>query len=398
MNKNFYCVLILFALTLNAYADYWTQKADLPWIQGKADCCGFAIGTKGYIGTGFDPVAVYTKDWYEYDPATNSWLQKADYGGQPSVENSSFTIGGFGYLLPAPLGLDFWQFDPVNNVWTQKANFAGPERQAAVAWSIDGKGYITTGALPTLGGSMDDLWEYDPSTNMWTQKASLPGTARHYAAGFAVNGKGYVGTGYSSVTMSSLSDFWEWDPVTNVWTQKTSFPGGAIYEGTGFNIGNTGYMGTGYGTLPQSDIWKYDPLTDTWTAIADFGGGDRVENVSFGIGNFGYLGTGWDGVNFRYDFWEYHPEDSTTGVNEFEAAGLKFEVSPNPATDYIVISSITENSTIVIRDAAGREVYTKQFSANTLNFRLQTSNFSKGIYYVELSDGNDRAVQKFLKE
>src|ERR1041384_4113382 len=126
MKKIFTIIIIIFAnaYSFNIYADYWTQKANLPGI-GRADACGFAIGTKGYIGTGY--VTGYTKDWYEYNPSTNSWIQKADYGGQPSVENSSFTIGNYGYVLPAPTGVDFWQFDPVANTWTQKANFAGTQ-------------------------------------------------------------------------------------------------------------------------------------------------------------------------------------------------------------------------------------------------------------------------------
>src|SRR5215210_7264103 len=103
MINKLYISAIFLALTVNTYADYWTQKADLPG-QGRADGCGFSIGTKGYIGTGYVIGPGYTKDWYEYDPSTNLWLQKADYGGAPNVESASFSIDTLGYLLPAPTG------------------------------------------------------------------------------------------------------------------------------------------------------------------------------------------------------------------------------------------------------------------------------------------------------
>ena len=40
----------------------------------------FSIGSKAYIGTGQDDSSYY-KDFWEYDPATDTWTQKADFGG-----------------------------------------------------------------------------------------------------------------------------------------------------------------------------------------------------------------------------------------------------------------------------------------------------------------------------
>lgn len=39
---------------------------------------GFSINSKGYIGTGYDGNS--KKDFWEYDPATNSWTQKVHFG------------------------------------------------------------------------------------------------------------------------------------------------------------------------------------------------------------------------------------------------------------------------------------------------------------------------------
>jgi len=67
--------LFLFALcsllsTLSSQGT-WTQKADFGG--GVRGCAvGFSIGTKGYIGTGFNGNA-FSKDFWEWDQATNIW-------------------------------------------------------------------------------------------------------------------------------------------------------------------------------------------------------------------------------------------------------------------------------------------------------------------------------------
>ena len=72
---------------------------------------------------------------------------------------------------------DFWEYDPATNTWTQKADFGGTARYVAVGFSIGSKGYIGTGD-DDLNQFLKDFWEYDPATNTWTQKADFGGTAR----------------------------------------------------------------------------------------------------------------------------------------------------------------------------------------------------------------------------
>ncbi|MDI6741808.1 MAG: kelch repeat-containing protein, partial [Smithella sp.] len=100
-----------------AAPDTWTQKTDFGGVVGteRVDAVGFSIGSKGYVGTGYD-------------------------GSQNT--------------------LDFWEYDPVSDTWTQKADFAGTARQAAVGFAIENKGYVGTGYD---GVNTRDFWEYDPS-------------------------------------------------------------------------------------------------------------------------------------------------------------------------------------------------------------------------------------------
>lgn len=79
---------------------------------------GFAIGTKGYLGTGYD--GGFKNDFWEYDPSTDSWLQKEDIGFFGRTSAVGFSIGNNkGYigagLRPGTLR-DFWEYSPCTPV------------------------------------------------------------------------------------------------------------------------------------------------------------------------------------------------------------------------------------------------------------------------------------------
>jgi hypothetical protein len=118
------------------------------------------------------------------------------------------------------------------------------------------------------------------------------------------------------------------------------------------------------------------------------------------IGDKGYLGLGENNTAHLSDFWEYTPDSAcTTGIEELSTSNFQFTISPNPANQYTVISiqsSGNKKINITVTDVNGKKVYETQ--TKTSNFKLQTSNFSNGIYFVEVNDGKDKAVKKFLKE
>ena len=200
---------------------------------------------------------------------------------------------------------DFWEYDPVTNIWTQKADFGGTARTAAVGFSIGNKGYIGTG---NSGGVFQkDLWEYDPLTDTWQQKSDFDGDPRWFAVGFSIDSKGYIGTGHAGISSPASKDFWEYDPSTDSWLQRADFGGTARHSAVGFSIGNKGYIGTGYDGSFLKDFWEYDPAANTWLQQADLVGGVRLSAVGFSIGNNkGYIGTGLRPGTLK-DFWEFTP-------------------------------------------------------------------------------------------
>ncbi|OGI64166.1 hypothetical protein A2914_00450 [Candidatus Nomurabacteria bacterium RIFCSPLOWO2_01_FULL_41_21] len=291
--------------------DKWTQKTNFGGIERRG-ATGFSITTsgRGYIGTGSDSMEINLyKDFWEYNPTTDAWTQKTDFGGVARNLATSFAIGSKGYLGTgqgaSSLLRDFWTYDSTTDKWTQKADFGGTARKGAVGFSIDDRGYTGTGS------NTRDFWEYcgeedNCTPNTWTQKADFGGVERSYATGFSVGGKGYMGTGRYGSTNQFFEDFWEYNPLANTWTQKADYGGDLVGSATSFSIGSKGYTGTGTGggSNYRKDFWQYDPVINYWNQKADFGGVGRFGAVSFSIDSKGYIGTGlW--LQTRKDFWEY---------------------------------------------------------------------------------------------
>jgi N-acetylneuraminic acid mutarotase len=206
----------------------WQKKQSLGiTANGRQYGVGFSIGNKGYFGTGISINDNFRNDFWEYDPATNAWTQKANFGGAPRGGAIGFNIGGKGYIgtgviAPSQEGYtnDFWECDPATNAWTRKADFGGLPTVQAVGFSIGNKGYVGTGF--TINDFSNDFWEYDPATDAWTRKANFGGDPRYGAAGFSIGNKGYIGTGHNEKgnLSGNEKDFWEYDTTTDTWTQK----------------------------------------------------------------------------------------------------------------------------------------------------------------------------------
>jgi hypothetical protein len=243
----------------------WTQKADFGGT-GKDWATGFSIGNKGYLGVGNNDF-----EFWEWDQASNTWTQKPNYPGGGSATHPSyglvgaigFSIGNKGYIGTGNnFGTDhtdFWEYNQALSTWIQKTNLGGAGRLGAVGFSIGTKGYIGTGqGNSTL---LNDFWEWDQATDTWTQKASLPAAGRNSATGFSIGTKGYIGTGLGASGIN-YKDFWEWDQATNTWSQKPDFSGGKRCRAVGFSIGNYGYIGTGTDSTnsDSKDFWEFNPL------------------------------------------------------------------------------------------------------------------------------------------
>lgn len=87
------------------------------------------------------------------------------------------------------------------------------------------------------------------------------------------------------------------------------------------------------------------------------------------------------------------------GINEIQFKN-KFRVYPNPSNGIINIESMVmdEETNLVVRNVLGQEVYSDKITKGTTAKAVNLSTFSKGIYSMELSNGNNKAVYKLVTE
>jgi len=153
---------------------HWVSKADV--IEKRESGVGFSIGSKGYLGMGRDATGSNSNKFWEFDPSDSSngldinnnplgkWTQKSVpatlTGRYVSV---GFSIGNKGYIGTGFDGnnylKDFWEYDPTTNSWLQQPDFGGEGRGYAVGFSIGSKGYIGTGANNGLN-PLSDFWVF----------------------------------------------------------------------------------------------------------------------------------------------------------------------------------------------------------------------------------------------
>ncbi|MBI4931199.1 MAG: T9SS type A sorting domain-containing protein [Bacteroidetes bacterium] len=102
----------------------WDQATNI-WLQKtnfggstRDYAVGFSIGTKGYLGTGYDTTwASYnlSNDFWEWNQTTNIWLQKTNFGGITRGGAIGFAMATKGYIGTGGNGngnddMDFWEY------------------------------------------------------------------------------------------------------------------------------------------------------------------------------------------------------------------------------------------------------------------------------------------------
>jgi hypothetical protein len=85
---------------------------------------------------------------------------------------------------------------------------------------------------------------------------------------------------------------------------------------------------------------------------------------------------------------------STTSIEE--QLESQFNIYPNPFNEVLTIQN-NDNSTITyqLSDVYGQLLASE--TTQTSNFQLQTSNFSKGVYFLTITKGNKRFTKKLIK-
>lgn len=368
--KNYTLLVILFICSFSM-ANTWQQKASFGGV-GRHRATGISIGNKGYIGLGHvngSGVDISYKDWWQYDPASNSWTQKANF--PVNVHGAvAFSTSTKGYVGGgSSLTNEFFEYNPQTNTWSPIMSCPLIPGDVQV-FSVQNKGYVYSG---------NQLAEYNPALNNWTLKANSPVSFGTWSNSFGTESSGFVKSG---------TNFYEYKPANDQWIQRTSFPGLMSNGSAAFTMNQKGYFTSGYvGSLSvvTDQVWEFNPGTNEWTMVTEFPGTSRRFSVAFSINNKGYFGTGTNGINLN-DFWQffYDPLD----LNELDVEKINVNAFPNPSTNEVQISidgidtEILTECTLAIHSSDGKLLSNKVIEGPIVNvYREDKEN---GIYFYSI--------------
>lgn len=287
--------------------DMWNQKDSSP--SKRYGSVSAEANGKIYMGLGYGS-SVYYRDWYEYDPSTDTWATKTNFPGTArgwavAVSCNNKIYVGTGYS-PLVFHKDWWEYDPSGNSWIQKTNFIGNGIYGSSAFCVGN--YIYFGIGDDSTGYKKNWYRYYPAGNSWVTRLTFPGTARAEAAGGVANSKIYLGTGRTINTGygGPQDDWYEYDPSTNTWATKTNFIGGARWGSMGAGANDKIYIGCGKVNYDhQRDWYQYDPIANAWYQQENFLGDERTSATIAVANDKMYAGFGYKSGTEFLDWYEY---------------------------------------------------------------------------------------------
>ena len=299
---------------------------------------------------------------FEYDPATNIYTKKFDFGPTVSVtgggpKGSLLLYNNKFYGLAAEYGASgggcLFEWDPATNIYTKKFDFtgnggaypgSGPQNSLRL---MNGKMYGTT--LGGGGTNVGVVFEWDPVTNVYTKLFELNGTNgwSFYNNVTPYNNKIYcmsvqgAANGYGALYVIDPA----LAPGSNTTTIKVFdlASGGAANnnEMVVYNNKLYGCLHQG-GTNSGGTIFELDPATNTFNKLADFNGTGTGSNpqgklVLNGNKFLGLCSNG--GANNYGSVFEWDPATPATITRKASFQANNFDVPANPGSTLSLFNS-----------------------------------------------------------
>lgn len=390
-----FLIAAILCLSTSAIAQEWEELGPSPFPD-RHHAIGFAANGYGYIVSGS-----FTKDVWRYTPETDSWEQLPDYSnifrgfgiGAMDEQTGYF---GFGLTFGGPIqgeAKDLWRFDMDTESFEQLADCPCIPRTHPAFVLYEDKIYMGMGGNQ---GNLGDWWEYDIPTDTWTEKASFIGSNRHHPYQFVIDDYIYVGSGH-------FSDWYRYDPANDTWSQIASHPSYIRVAGIQFSYNGKGYTLSGVADynnddhipMPTGEFFEYDPETDTWTELPPHPGLSRWASASFIIDGWVYMVAGevYDGNHNTYRYFLGEPEE-VTSVEENIKEEESLELFPMPFEDFVMLPTDKNWVSARLFDLSGSQVGSYGISGQ----RLELLGLASGVYFIELSDGQDIYRQRVIKQ
>jgi N-acetylneuraminic acid mutarotase len=293
---------------------------------GRASAVAFVIDGKGYVALGRTTTrSGALNDCWQYDPTKNDscWKRKADFPGIARVKATAAVVNGKAYVglgFNIALGVynteaclkDFWMYDPITDSWEQKANFLNNFTDACACFVVNNTIYVTSGM--DGAGFGNEVWKYIPvegQQGTWVRLNDFSGPSRAGGIACANSNHVYFGTGYWTF---NANDWWEYFPINDTWVQRRLIPDNGRENAVSLTINNRIFVSTGRhfggnltGGHVDSDIIEYDIIRNVWFDRGNLPASGRENALSFTINGKGYIGFGENDTQVLNDFWSFEP-------------------------------------------------------------------------------------------
>ena len=211
-----------------------------------------------YVGLGFAAKGIYSndsylRDFFRYEPATDTWTRLADYPSDKTVAAISFSDGQYIYVGFGFRGFshELFRYDPAADKWQQlstnlKASDFPPRAMSPIAGTVGGRHFVGTGFRNHVSSF---LAEYFPASDSWEERTATPGKNRHNAACTTTDDRLFVFGGWhygDSLTSGfHFEDILCYSPAEDEWSSYGTMPDGPSENRVAARIGNTVYFGLG---------------------------------------------------------------------------------------------------------------------------------------------------------
>jgi uncharacterized repeat protein (TIGR03803 family) len=299
---------------------------------------------------------------FEYDPVTNNYTKKIDFGPNVSVtgggpKGSLLLYNNKFYGLGADYGVSgggvIFEWDPATNIYIKKYDLGGsgganPQNSLRL---MNGKMYGTTAS----GGSSNIgvVFEWDPATNVYTKLLDLNGSGAgsngwtfynnvtpYNNKLYCINQQGGVNN-YGVILMVDPS--LPYGSNTTIIKQLDAASGGAANNNEMIVYNNKLYgCLNGGGSNAQGTLFELNPVGNVFTKLVDFnytstGAGPQGKLVVNGTKFLGLCSNG--GTNGTGTVYEWDPASPTTIVKKYDFLPNTFDNTINPGSTLALFNS-----------------------------------------------------------
>ena len=178
----------------------WTRKMDPPNKFGDP----LIISNVVYLRGTSDQLIVY-------NPVSDTYSNKTNMPKDLDGLLGSIVLNGKGYYVGSKG--QCWQYNPATDSWLQKASFDWAESVINTSsFSLNNYGYII-GDLNRSAyneNQLMKLWRYNPSIDQWIQHGNYPGMGVYFINTVSFNGFVYTGLGVNNGDFNAI-DFWSFN-------------------------------------------------------------------------------------------------------------------------------------------------------------------------------------------